>query len=105
MDFVDAEKLLKDNNYCAYGRHDLLLSLSCSFEEEDADIEVIFAVPADFLQSWMMHNTGKYWTFEEIQKWLQEKYTSEDSMDILEKAALQNKVAFYNTDYREVIPF
>ena len=105
MDFEDAEKLLKDNNYCAYSRHDLLFSLSCVFEEDDADIEVIFAVPADFLQSWMMHNTGKYWTFEEIQKWLQEKYTSEDSMDILEKAALQNKVAFYDTDYREVIPF
>lgn len=105
MDFEDAEKLLKDNNYCAYGRHDLLFSLSCVFEEDDADIEIIFAVPADFLQSWMMHNTGKYWTSEEIQKWLQEKYTSEDSMDILEKAALQNKVAFYNIDYREVIPF
>lgn len=105
MDFKDAEKLLKDNNYCAYGRHDLLFSLSCVFEEDDADIEITFAVPADFLQSWMMHNTGKYWAFEKIQKWLQEEYTSEDSMDILEKAALQNKVAFYNTDYREVIPF
>ena len=105
MDFEDAEKLLKDNNYCAYGRHDLLFSLSCVFEEDDADIEIIFAVPADFLQSWIMHNTGKYWTFEEIQKWLQEKYTSEDSMDILKKAALQNKIAFYDIDYREVIPF
>lgn len=105
MDFEDAEKLLKDNNYCAYGRHDLLFSLSCLFEEDDADIEIVFAVPADFLQSWMMHETGKYWTFEEIQKWLQEKYISEDSEDILEKAALQNKVAFYDIDYRDVIPF
>lgn len=105
MDFEYTEKLLKNNSYSAYSRHDLLFSMSCIFEEDDADIEIIFAVPADFLQSWMMHETGKYWTFEELQKWLQGKYTSSDSEDILEKAALQNKVAFYDIDYREVIPF
>ena len=105
MDFEEAEKLLKDNYYSAYSNHDLLFSMSCIFEEEDADIEIVFAVPADFLQSWMMHERGKYWSFEDIQKWLQERYTSDDSSDILEKAALQNKVAFYFVDYREEIPF
>lgn len=105
MDFEDAEKLLKDNNYCAYGRHDLLFSLSCVFEEDDADIEIVFAVPADFLRNWLYEKTEKLWTFNRVQKWLQEEYTSEDSEEVLQKAALDDKIAFYNIDYKDVIPF
>ena len=105
MDFEFAEKLLKENNYSAYGRHDLLFSMSCIFEEEDADIEVVFAVPATFLRDWLFDTTGIRWTFNRVQKWLQESYTSEDSEAVLVKAALENKIAFYFVDYREVIPF
>ena len=105
MDAEYAQKLLKECNYQAYGRHDLLFSLSCIFEDDCGDTEVIFAIPADWLQTWMLRNTGKYWSFEEIQKWLQETYTSEDSEDILKKAALENRIAFYNVDYHDVIPF
>jgi hypothetical protein len=105
MDLQTAKGLLYDNPYSAYSKHDLLFSLSVIIEDDDCDTEIVFAVPADWLQTWMLRNTGKYWTFEEIQKWLQEKYTSVDSEDILEKAALERKVAFYLIDERPVLPF
>ena len=105
MNLQTAKKLLNDNQYTAYSRHDLLFSMSVIFEDDDGETEIVFAVPADWLQTWMLRNTGKYWSFEEIQKWLQDEYTSEDSEDILEKAALEYKVAFYLIDERPFIPF
>ena len=105
MDLEETESLLVNNNYCAYGRHDLLLSLSYIIEYEDGEAEVIFAVPAEFLRDLLFEQKGKLWTFERVRKWLQNEYTSYDAEDILKKAALQDKVAFYNIDYRDVIPF
>ena len=105
MDLEETESLLRNNNYCAYGRHDLLFSMSYVIEYEDGEAEVLFAVPAEFLRDWLSKKTGHMWTFARVQKWLQEEYTSEDSEEVLQKAALDDKIAFYNIDYRDVIPF
>lgn len=107
MDLQTAKKLLNDNPYTAYAKHDLLFSMSVIFEDDDGDTEIVFAVPADWLQTWLFNATGDAVcrSFADIRKWLQEEYTSEDSERILEEAALNNKVAFYFIDERPFIPF
>ena len=106
--------LLKESKYTEYGRHDLLISLSCIFENQKAledvdwesDFEITFAVPIYWLESYMIEKTGNYaWGYGNIQMWLQKKYTSEDSQTILEKAVLENKVAFYFIDEKPILPF
>ena len=106
MNLQTAKKILNDNPYTAYAKHDLLFSMSVIFEDDDGDTEIVFAVPADWLLTWMYKNTNqKKITLAYVQEWLCNEYTSEDSEQILEEAALNNKVAFYFIDERPVIPF
>lgn len=106
MNLTTAKWLLYDNPYTAYAKHDLLFSLSVIFEEDDGDTEIVFAVPAEWLLSWLYKRTDKKkMCLTDVQEWLCNEYTSEDSEQILEEAALNNKVAFYLIDERPVIPF
>lgn len=106
MNLQTAKWLLNDNPYTAYAKHDLLFSLSVIFEEDDGDTEIVFAVPAEWLLNWLSERTDEKMTcLTDVQEWLCNEYTSEDSEQILEEAALNNKVAFYLIDERPVIPF
>ena len=85
------------SEYKDYARHDLLVSLACSYETETGeDFTVYFAVPIDFLSLYLEEKEEIPVPNERIQEWLDNEYTSEDSEFILERAMLEHKVAFYS---------
>lgn len=73
-----------------YSAHEQLVHLTCVFENDVEEFEVTFAVPF----YWTMEQTG-FNTWERLQHWLQNEYTSDDSKEILDNAILENKIAFW----------
>ena len=114
MDYNNIISLLKESRYTEYGKHKPLISLSCVYENQksleevgqESDFEITFAVPIDWLVALKNEESKDYiWGEGDVRGWLQEKYTSEDSQVILEKAVLENKVAFYFIDEKPILPF
>ena len=110
MDYSNIVSMLKESRYTEYGRHDLLISMSCVYEYHESleevdletDFEIIFAVPIDWLVALKNEESKDYlWGQGDVRGWLQEKYTSEDSQAILEKAVLEHKVAFWKINQEE----
>ena len=64
----------------------LVCQLSCVFEDEDGDFEVMFKVPTKYAM--------KYFdmTFEELENFLDNEYTSEDSEALLAQAHLDGQL-------------
>ena len=84
------ELLVNTDKKFDYSQHDLLVHLTCVFENEDEEFEVTFAVPL----YWTLEQTG-FNTWGRLQHWLQNEYTSDDSKAILDTAILENKIAFW----------
>lgn len=114
MEYNNIISLLKESRYTEYGKHKPLINLSCVYENQqslenvdwESDFEIIFAVPINWLVAYKNEESKDYlWGEGDVRGWLQEKYTSEDSQEILEKAVLENKVAFYFIDERPILPF
>lgn len=76
-----------------YGKHRLLVNLTCVFESDEGETEVTFAVPTD----WVLETLQKYpeWSWNDLHKWLDSEYTSEESQYILEQAVFENQLAFW----------
>jgi len=75
-----------------YGNHRLLVNLTCVFESDEEETEVTFAVPFIFVLQYL--NKFSEWQWDDLKRWLENEYTSEDSREILEQAILQNQIAF-----------
>ena len=80
--------------------HEPLVSVVCVFENmENCDdyeqIEVEFAVPIGWLVDYKNSEGCRIWDWPRVREWLVNEYTSEDSEPILERAAAENKVAFW----------
>ena len=111
MTYTEINKMMSEavKDYKDYGKHELLVNLSCVYEDEhdDSEIEVIFAVPVKLVWLYVQVNTGweqlsekakngwKDVNYERVKDFLDNTYTSEDSQQILEKAILENEIAFY----------
>ena len=98
MTYTEINEMMSEavKNYKDYGKHELLVNLSCVYENVSELVEVIFAVPIEWLRKYMTDNDPeKFWSIPMVNDWLDNKYTSEDSQQILEKAILENEIAFY----------
>lgn len=80
-----------------YGNHELLVNMSCVFDDYEPDgFEITFAVPIDWLVNWLeWADNGNEWNREKVLAWLNNEYTSEDSEKILVDAITKNKIAFW----------
>ena len=85
--------LFKSEDGYDYSDHRLLVNLTCVFEDDNEETEVTFAVPFVFVLQ-CIHKFSE-WQWEDLKKWLENEYTSEDSQEILEQAILQNQIAFW----------
>jgi hypothetical protein len=97
MTYTEINEMMSEavKNYKDYGKHELLVNLSCVYEDNSESVEVIFAVPEEWLLDYMTNLTKTMWSWLSIHDWLENEYTSEDSQQILEKAILENEIAFY----------
>lgn len=97
MTYTEINEMMSEavKGYKDYNKHYPLCSLSCVYENDTESVEVIFAVPIGFLCSYVNDINDDYWSWEDVQEWLENEYTSEDSQQILEKAILENEIAFF----------
>lgn len=93
-------KLYHEHPYTKFAEHNELVGLIVcaeSFYEDDERKEfdeLLFAVEKDWLINYL--NTHRYWIewdFEEVQRWLQDEYASDDSYEIFCDALLENAIA------------
>ena len=89
------ELLVNTDKKFDYSQHDLLVHLTCVYENDEEDFEVTFAVPVHWLIDYVKREWNEDWDFEKIQKWLQKEYVSEESEGILDSAVAENKIAFW----------
>lgn len=97
MTYAEINEMMSEavKNYKNYDKHELLVNLSCVYEDDSESAEVIFAVPEEWLLDYMTNLTKTMWSWLSIRGWLENESTSEDSQQILEKAILENEVAFF----------
>ena len=76
-----------------YGKHELLINMTCVFESDVDETEVTFAVPSDFVLETIKQYPS--WSWSDLHKWLENEYTSQESQQILEEAILHHKLAFW----------
>ena len=101
MTYEELEKMMGETRFFDYGKHELLVNLSTVFDCKNPhdgyeyQTEVTFAVPINWLCDYKEKENGRVWDFGDVDDWLCNKYTSEDSQPILEKAIEENKVAFW----------
>lgn len=105
------ERILKEvaeTKYQDYGKHKDLISFGVcdgyfgyntdTDEDEESDFdEVIVVVEKDWLFD-LIKRTEEFKTNEEVLKFLQEKYTSDDSSTWYEEAILAHKVVMVDFD-------
>ena len=89
---------IEGSTYSDYGKHEPLVNMSCVFEDDNGDTEVIFTVPIDWLCRYMTGLYGSPWEWPDVKKWLDTEYTSDDSRAVLDQAVLEDKVVFYSID-------
>lgn len=90
-----------EHTFIGFGEHPLLHSMCvCSGyfgEEEDCDFdEVIFAVPAAWLVQTVVEEYEELKNKDDVQYWLQNEYTSDDSYWIFDKAMRENQIVMLN---------
>jgi hypothetical protein len=93
-------KAYREHPYTKFAEHNELLALVvCAenfyedYEKQEFD-ELIFAVEKDWLINYL--NKNRYWIkwdLEEVQGWLQNEYSSDDSYAIFYDALSENAVA------------
>ena len=66
-----------------------LVQMVCVFEDETETTEVVFAVPIN----WLGQKLNMTW--RQLQDWLRNEYTSDDSQQVLERAVEENQLAFW----------
>jgi hypothetical protein len=73
-----------------YSSHEPLINLSCVFENDIDEFEVVFAVP----MYWLLEELN-FGTLSELRYWLCNEYTSEDSKNVMDMAIPESKIAFW----------
>lgn len=97
----EIEKTWDQHPYLRFGDHLLLHAMCvCSGylgEDEDCDFdEVVFAVPAAWLVQTVIREYDELKNKEDVQYWLQNEYTSDDSSWIFDKAMRENQIVMLN---------
>lgn len=95
----DIRKLVNDNCYLYFGVHEDLKALCVNEEDFESDtrdyIEMTFVVP----KRWLNEICKKHFGIEDVDYWLQNEYTSDDSEAVFSLALSERKVVMidFNT--------
>ena len=82
-----------------HSKHELLVDLTCVYECDEGDTEVVFVVPIEWLLNFVKTEWNENWNWKRLQKWLLCEYTSEESSDILDKAVEEKQLVSWRIYY------
>ena len=96
----DIRSVVKDNCYLKYGEHEDLKSLCiCPFAEDETFYkndyyEMIFVVPTN----WLKEVVGEMFEVKDLDYWLQNEYSTDESEIIFERALNERQVVMIDFD-------